>query len=358
MFDLFPLSSTALQEWQWAGNSAMRMLAALGIFVALTIFFRFVVPPVLRRMEALAKRSSTKADDAIIAQLQHIPRWVLYTLSVLIALSVLTLPETVQLVLWAGILVILITTGVSLARQIAEAVLLAHAPRLRSEDGSLPSVLSMSIQLVLWVFGILLLLSNLGINVISLVAGLGIGGIAVALAVQNILSDIFSSFALYMDKPFREGDFIVVGPHMGIVKKIGLKTTRIQALQGEEIVISNQELTSTRVQNFKRMHERRIVFSLGVTYDTTPKQLQAIPVIVKGIITGRENARFDRAHFAAFGDSSLNFEIVYYVLNGDYNAYMDLQQEINLAIYEQLSAQNISFAFPTRTVHVVNAQAA
>lgn len=219
-------------------------------------------------------------------------------------------------------------------------------------------MLRIVIAVALWTLGALLILSNLGVNIVSLVAGLGIGGIAVALAVQNILGDIFSSFALYLDRPFREGDFIIVGSHMGVVKKIGLKTTRIQALQGEEIIIANQELTSARVQNFKRMRERRVLFRFGVTHDATPAQLRAVAGIVRKVIEDNPLARFDRAHFAAFGESSLDFEVVYYVGSGDYNAYMDLQQEINLAIYERLRAEGVAFAFPTRTVHLADARGA
>lgn len=348
-----------LERWpfldmQLGENSTLRILAAFALFLMLWVVLHFIIPPLLRRMESLTKRTSIAADDVVVSFLKKIPQWMLSLLALFIAASILHLPDMFHLIIRASILGVGVYIGVSLARQVIEFALLTHAPQLRSgDDGSLPAVLRLTLLFVLWGFGILLILSNLGINIISLVAGLGIGGIAVALAVQNILGDMFSSFALYMDKPFREGDFIVVGQHMGVVKKIGLKTTRIQALQGEEIVISNQELTSTRVQNFKRMHERRVLLRFGVTYDATSEQLRSVPATVRDCIESRKNVRFDRAHFASFGDSSLDFEVVYYVLSKEYNDFMDVQQEINLAVYDRLRSEGLSFAFPTRTVHLV-----
>ena len=221
-----------------------------------------------------------------------------------------------------------------------------------SEAKSAMSAINIIVKIVLWSVGILLILSNLGINVTSLLAGLGIGGVAVALAIQNILSDLFSSFAIHFDKPFVIGDFIVVGDKMGTVKKIGIKTTRIQALQGEEIVISNQELTSSQIQNFKKMQERRVVFTFGVTYGTSNEKLKSIPEIIKKIINELSEVRLDRVHFKEFGDSALLFEIAFYVDTGDYNKYMDIRQEINLKINKQFSENMIEMAYPTQTLFI------
>lgn len=338
---------------EWGSNSVARMLAATGTFIILALFFQYAAPAILARLQRLAKHTSFKADDAIVERLQSVPHWVLTLLSLCIGLLLLQLPSEAESILQAAILVIVILVGISVGQQAIEFVLMGSMPHLRTGSGNTPAVLRVLIAIVLWTFGVLLVLSNLGVNIVSLLTGLGIGGIAVALAVQNILSDMFSSFALYLDKPFREGDFIVVGQHMGVVRKVGLKTTRIQALQGEEIVISNQELTSSRIQNFKRMNERRVVLQFGVTYDATPELLRSAPGIVREVIDGLPNVRFDRAHFAGMGDSSLNFEVVYYVLTADYNAYMDIQQDVLLAVYERMQQHGLAFAFPTRTVHVV-----
>jgi len=198
----------------------------------------------------------------------------------------------------------------------------------------------------------MLVLQNLGYEISALVAGLGISCIAVAFALQNILSDIFASFSIYFDKPFKTGDFIVVGNDMGVVNKIGIKSTRIRALQGHEIVISNKELTGSRVHNYKKMERRRVLFSIGVEYGTPVAKLKKIPKIIKDSIEAQESTTFDRVHFKEFGDFSLLFEIVYYVESGDYTNYRDIQQEINFSIAEKFKKSKIEMAFPTTTVHV------
>lgn len=207
-------------------------------------------------------------------------------------------------------------------------------------------------KIAIWAFLALAALDNLGFEVTTLIAGLGIGGIAVALAAQNILGDLFASLSIVLDKPFVLGDFIIVGSELGTVERIGLKTTRVRSLSGEQLIFSNSDLLSSRVRNFKRMLERRVLFRFGVLYQTTREQLEQIPAIVRQIIEAQEDARFDRAHFQKFGDSSLDFEVVYWMLNPDYNRYMDTQQTINLEIFSRLQQIGVGFAFPTRTLHV------
>lgn len=220
------------------------------------------------------------------------------------------------------------------------------------DSGEIIKLLSVIAKILLWAVAVLLILSNLGYNVTSLIAGLGIGGIAVALALQNILGDIFSSFSIYFDKPFKPGDVIVVSGHTGAVKKIGIKSTRIQTLQGEELIMPNSELTKASVQNFGLMRRRRIVFNLGVIYDTPAEKLKRIPDMIRKIIEAQAETEVDRVHFKSFGDSSLIYEIVYYVGTGDYNKYMDIQQAINLAIIDKFEEKKIEIAYPTRTVYV------
>ncbi|GAB4256731.1 MAG: mechanosensitive ion channel family protein [Methylomicrobium sp.] len=212
------------------------------------------------------------------------------------------------------------------------------------------SILNFTSQVVLWSVALLLILQNLGIDITALVAGLGIGGIAVALALQRILNDLFSSLSIVLDKPFVIGDFIVFGDFLGTVEHIGVKTTRLRSLTGEQIICANGELLDTRIRNFKRMQERRVVFKLGVVYQTSLEKLQHIPAMIKAIIDEQPDTRFDRAHFFEYGDFSLNFEIVYYVLSADYNLYMDRQQAINLAIFRHFGQQGIEFAYPTQSI--------
>lgn len=205
---------------------------------------------------------------------------------------------------------------------------------------------------MLWSVIVLLTLDNLGFDVTALVAGLGIGGVAVALAVQKILGDLFASLSIVLDKPFVIGDFIIVGEHLGTVEHIGLKTTRIRSLSGEQLIFSNSDLLGSRIRNFKRMYERRVVFTIGVVYQTPLEKLALIPSIIREIIESQKPVRFDRSHFKEYGAFSLNFETVYWVQNPDFNTYMDIHQAINLEIYRRFTREGIEFAYPTQTLFI------
>lgn len=214
-------------------------------------------------------------------------------------------------------------------------------------------------RIVLWSVAALIMLDNLGFNITTLMASLGIGGIAIALAVQNILGDIFSSVSIALDKPFVIGDFIVVDSYMGTVEYVGMKTTRLRSLGGEQIIFSNNELLKNRIRNYKRMQERRVLFEFGITYETPVEQVRSLPGLVRAIVSSTElQTRFDRDHFKGYGDSALLFEVVYYVLDADYNKYMDIQQCINLALLECFEKRGISFAYPVRMLRVAPEQAA
>ncbi|MFW6168677.1 MAG: mechanosensitive ion channel family protein, partial [Ralstonia sp.] len=228
--------------------------------------------------------------------------------------------------------------------------LAAQGPAARNPV--ITSMLAWVLRFVLWSMLLLAILANVGVNITAFIASLGVGGVAVALAVQSILSDLFASLAIGLDKPFEIGDFIVFDSIAGTVQHVGLKTTRIRSLSGEEIVTSNTALLKSTIHNYKRMSERRIVFTFGVTYDAHAAQLQKIPGIVRAAVEATGNTRFDRAHFKEFGENALNFEVVYFVTSPDFNLYMDIQQRINLAILEGLEALGTAFALPTRTIRV------
>ena len=219
------------------------------------------------------------------------------------------------------------------------------------------TLLSRFLRTVLWAVILLAILSNLGVNITAFVASLGVGGIAVALAVQNILGDLFASLAIAVDKPFEVGDFISSNAGIGTVEYVGLKTTRIRALSGEQIVVGNTELLKQPVKNYRRMQERRIAFTFRITYDTPPDLVEAIPGIVKDLVDGDSMLRFDRAHFHAFGESSLDSEVVYHVLAPEYGTYMDAQQRLNLGLLREFAARGIGFALPARTLHMAPAAA-
>ena len=342
--------------WQivFLGNTAGQWFLGLAVFaaaVAALKIFRFFI---VAKLKSIAGKTKTELDNIAVDAIGAI-HWPFYVFTAFyFSLHFVNVPPAIGR--WSFYL--FLTAIVYYAIRFSELLVDfgVEAGIARRGDGknnqSIVRMLGLVARILLWAGAAVMLLSNLGYNVTSLVAGLGIGGIAIALAVQNILGDLFNSLAIYFDKPFKIGDFIIVGEQMGVVKKVGIKTTRIQALQGEEIVISNSDLMGARVQNFGVMQKRRIVFSVGVAYGTPPEKLKKIPEMIKEIISKQEMASADRAHFKAFGDFSLNFEAVYYVETGDYNKYMDTQQAINLGIVEKFAAENIEIAFPTQTVYV------
>ncbi|VVE29391.1 MULTISPECIES: mechanosensitive ion channel family protein [Pandoraea] len=212
-----------------------------------------------------------------------------------------------------------------------------------------------TLRVLAWAVLVLAMLANFGVNITAFVASLGIGGVAVALAVQNVLSDLFASLAIGLDKPFEVGDFIVFSDVAGTIERIGLKTTRIRSLSGEEIICGNTELLKNTLHNYKRMSERRIVFTFSLSYYTVPDKLARVPAMVKRSVEASGKTRFDRAHFKQFGVSSLDFEVVYFVLSPDYNLYMDLQQDINLALMREFLQEDIRFAIPASVQYYAQA---
>ena len=219
----------------------------------------------------------------------------------------------------------------------------------RAALGSL-GIIGFIVNGAIWAFVVLLTLDNLGIDITALVAGLGIGGIAVALAVQNIFGDLFASLSITLDRPFVVGDFLIVDDVLGTVETIGIKSTRLRSLSGEQIVMPNSDLLGSRVRNYGRMIERRVVFTIGVTYETPVETIERIPAIIKAAIEAQSDTRFDRSHFAKHGAASLDFETVYYVRSPDYNRYMDIQQDVNLRVHRQFTKLGIDFAYPTQKV--------
>ncbi len=229
-----------------------------------------------------------------------------------------------------------------------------HSANGMTQVSASATLMSWGLRTLLWSVILLAVLSNLGVNITAFIASLGVGGIAVALAVQNILGDLFASLAIAVDKPFKVGDFVVVGNVAGTVQMIGLKTTRIRSLQGEEVVMSNTDLLKQTISNYRPMQERRIVFAFSVMFDTPIEKVEAIPGVVRQLVESHEQLRFDRAHLKAFGAGSLDFEVVYIVKDPAFGVYMDMQQAINLGLMREFAAMDVQFAMPVRTLHVAN----
>jgi small-conductance mechanosensitive channel len=222
----------------------------------------------------------------------------------------------------------------------------------RSALANAMSLVQIFINVAVWSIVALVLLSNMGMDVTALVAGLGVGGIAIGLAAQSIFADLFASLSIILDRPFMRGDFIVFGDHMGTIERIGIKSTRIRSLSGEQIVVSNANLLQSTIRNYQLLYERRVQFRLNVNYRTPVDKVAQIPGIVRDVITARSKTRFDRGHLKEFGDAALIFEFVYFVLDPDYNVHMDVHQEINLAVLRAFEANDIDFAFPQPNVIV------
>ena len=222
----------------------------------------------------------------------------------------------------------------------------------RPQNPVVMSMISWLLLVLVWATLLMAVLSFIGVNITAFVASLGVGGVAVALALQNVLGDLFASMAIGLDKPFEIGHFINFKEISGNIEHVGVKTTRIRAISGEQVIISNAELLKNTIHNFGRMSQRRIVFSFGVTYDTERKLLGELPTLVRQIVEAQEKTRFDRAHFKGFGDSSLDFEVVYFVTEAAYGVYMDMQQAINLAMVDRFAELGVEFAFPSRTLYV------
>jgi len=340
-------------EHVFFGNTLGDYALALTVLILSIAIFALAQFFTLSWLAAISERTKTDLDDAFVKMVRSFrPPFYLF-LALWFSLRFLTITGIADSIVTAVLVIWIVYQAVIIVGILVEDVIFRHLTK--DQDETAKSALHLLANLakgVMWVLGILLVLSNFGVNVTSLMAGAGIAGIAIAFALQGILSDLFSSFSLYFDKPFKVGDFIIVGDTMGVVKHIGIKSTRIKALSGEEITMSNQELTGARIRNFKLMEERRVVFGFGVLYETPAAKLKQVSSMVQEIVERRADTRFDRAHFKSFGESSLDFEVVYHVLTSDYTRYMDIQQEINQQLFERFEREGIGFAYPTRTLYL------
>lgn len=338
----------------YLGNSVMAYLVATATFVGVTAAFLIGRKLLLARLMALAERTSTDLDDFAVSLLSKIRSPECYLVGFYFATRSLTFDPKVDHVLRSIVLVVLAYRALTMLQLSAEfgvrrAMAGPDADQARKDTAKTVTLL---LRGLLWVLALIFVLDNLGINVTSMIAGLGIGGIAVALAAQAVLGDLFSALAIHLDKPFIVGDFIIVGDCLGTVDRIGLKTTRLRSLSGELLVMSNSHLTSSTIRNYKRMYERRVVFKFGLLYSTPAPALAEMGQVVRGIVGKDKNLRFDRAHFGGLGDSSLDFEVVYYVLSPDYNVYMDAHQAVLLDLVGEVRKRGLDFAYPTRTLFI------
>ncbi|UCE78521.1 MAG: mechanosensitive ion channel [Nitrospiraceae bacterium] len=335
-------------------NPLRAYLIALTIFISGIIVLRIFRTIILRRLKNWAETTAHTLDDLLVSLIEKKVLPICYVGFFYLSVRSLTVNPTVYRIIEIAVLVVLTILVVRLVLTLIRYGFENYWFK-RETDSSRrlgQKVLLTSVRVILWTVAIIILLDNLGVKISALIAGLGISGIVIGFALQAILKDLFNYFVIFFDRPFEIGDFIIVGDLMGTVEHVGLKTTRVTSLGGEQLVFSNTDLTDSRIRNYKKMQKRRVVFSLGVTYDTDSQQLKEIPEIITKIIDGIENTRFDRAHFFSYGDFSLIFEIVYYVMSNNYNKYMTIQQEINFRIKEEFDKRGIEFAYPTQTLYL------
>lgn len=334
-----------------------RLWINTGIIVGVTLVSYLVLQAILRiitnRLRKLAKGSRSGFVGIAAEMLSRTSHMLLIALSLLVALKVVELPDRWEAAMSHGWFIALafqialwLDAGVRLWMES-----LTHDGKTRNPVTT--TIIGIMVRIVVWTMMLLSILANLGVDITAMVASLGVGGIAIALAVQTLLSDIFASLSIGIDKPFEIGDFVVFGDVAGNIEHIGLKTTRIRSLSGEQVVCSNADLLKQTLHNYKRMNTRRIVFKFGITYNTPSDKVREVSALVKRIIDEVENANFDRAHFLAFDDSQLTFEVVYIMQVPDYNKYMDAQQEINLKLLDGIRGMGLQFAFPTRSVEFI-----
>lgn len=337
------------------GNTAQAYLVSLCVFFGFLVGLRIFKVMVIHRLRQYAKTTTSDIDDFLVQLLDQISPLVYFFLPLYVATRSLTLNQSLAGILHTAFVIVLTVKAIHVLQAVSTFFLNRWASKTEEDDLTNAMVVrnvSKVLNIVLWVVGIIFILDNVGVNIASIVAGLGVGGIAVALAAQSILGDAFSGFLIFVDKPFKAGDFIIVGDLLGTVEHIGFKTTRIRSLHGEQLIFSNTDLTSSRIRNYKRMETRRILFKIGVIYQTPLEKLKTIPKMIENIVQENKLAKFDRAHFQSYGDFALIYEIVYYVLTADYNQYMDVQHFINVRIKEEFEKAGIEFAYPTQQLFV------
>lgn len=335
------------------GNSGMDFLIAAVIFVLSFILLAVFQKVLISRLKKISLKTKTEIDDVFIQILEELKTPFYFILSVYTSFNYLDIPSSITKFFNIIVLSILVYEGIKAAQRIIS--FLAYKT-IKKEDNDTQAKLTVKtfnifVKIILWSIGVILVLQNAGVNVSSLIAGLGIGGVAIALALQNILKDIFSSFSILVDKPFGIGDFIKVGPDLGVVEKIGIKTSRLRTLDGQILIISNQELTTARVENFRQIKKRRSLFTLGLEYETSEENLAKVPALIKDIVSSEDKAEFDRCHFKSYGDFSLNFEVSFYVKTQDFAEFLDVLQEVNLKIFSAFKKEGINFAYPTQTIY-------
>ncbi len=343
--------NNTLQDWLFAAFIT-------GLFFILMLLVRQLV---YRQFSRFSQKTTTVWDDCAAELVKKLKLWLLLLAAIYLGALTIVLPTPVITLIRKILIIGVLIQGAIWGTYFINFWVTRYKQETLEHDAKHATMAvtgGFLGRVVLWSLIVLLALDNLGFDITALVAGLGITGVAVALAVQNILGDLFASLSIVLDKPFVIGDFVIIDNFLGTIEHIGLKTTRIRSLWGEQLVFSNSDLLKSRIRNFKRMYERRVVFTIDVEYQTPYQTLEQIPTMFREIAERQQKVRFDRAHFKEFGAYALVFEIVYWINDPDYNLYMDIQQAINLEIFRRFQDEGIEFAYPTQSLYVSKPDAA
>ena len=335
------------------GNTVGEIAAAVGTFFLVLLGIRILRTFIFRQLEKITEKTETDIDDQLLKMLENVSKLFFWFLAFYITVKMLKTNESFEAVLDGIFLILVVFEAIKIAQSLINYAFMKSGRR----DETVLNGVRLVAKIALWSIGLLLILSNLGFDISTLAASLGIGGIAIALAAQNILGDLFASFTIYFDKTFKIGDFVVIGSvsdgeNKGTVQHIGLKSTRIKTLQGEELIVSNKLLTESRIQNFKKMTRRRVDINFGIEYGTPTEKMKKIPDMIAKIVDKEKMADYGRTHFYEFGALSLNYKLMFYMVTGEYDDYLDTRQSISLAMKEVFEKEGISMAFPTQTLFV------
>jgi len=339
--------------YQLGGNSILDYLIIIGVVVISYLLIKLIEHTVIKRLKAKSESTESKLDDTLIKGIEK------YILP-LILISIIYI-MLIQLHIIGNVRKIIDIAAMILATyfiiQFVSAIISYYieVKWLKGEDvtksNRVKAILPI-VNIIIWTIGIIFLLDNLGLKISAIITGLGIGGIAIALATQTLLKDLFGYLIILLDRPFEVGDFIAVDAFSGTIEKIGIKSTQIRSIDGEMLIFSNSDLTNSRIKNYHKMITRRVLLRFGIVYETPLEKTKQIPQIIEKIVENIEGTRFDRAHFVQYSNYSLNFEVVYYIEDNDYTKYMDIQQEINLKIADKFAENNIQFAYPTQVIYL------
>ncbi|RYY28609.1 MAG: mechanosensitive ion channel family protein [Chitinophagaceae bacterium] len=344
-----------LDKIYWGNTVQAYLIALAGIFITWAVI-RTLRRVVLKRVGKWITRTNNHFDDIVLKVVEKFLLPYIYLLINYQIISELYIHPRLRKVLAVAMAVVTLYFLVRLINHALQLMVNGYMKRRHETPERIRQLngVMIVIKALVWFVGFIFLLGNLGYDVRTMIAGLGVGGIAIALAAQTVLGDLFSYFVIFFDKPFEIGDFVKAGDSMGTIEQIGIKTTRIRSLDGEQLVMSNTNLTSSTIRNYKRLEKRRVVTSIGVTYQTKSEQLREIPGLIKDIVTANSDTVFDRAHLSKLDAYSINFEFIYIIQTADFGRYMDIQQAVLLAIIEAFEARGIQFAYPTQTVVLDN----